>query len=175
MDPAKVRITTSPTLTGRHRDVPSQPRLRIVVAPVIDNGRYTGRFSTRLPDGRELVPRARCPLFESARVLVAEGRDPDTVLEMIHIGASHVAMSGRLRRLAELTVAEGANYGPDFAKFTPFDRAPAPGASCRPSGPPRTAIPGRGAAPPSHEEKARPARLPSVIEAIRPPACLATE
>jgi hypothetical protein len=80
-------------------------------------------FSARLEDGRILVASARCPLLEAARVLLAKGVDPGTVLEMQHQGSAIVAMRGKLGKLAGLTVTENNKIGPTFAKYVPFDRA----------------------------------------------------
>jgi hypothetical protein len=91
--------------------------LRIIVKPTGSNGRYSARLGERL-----LLASARCPLLESARLLLAEGVAPETVLEMQHSGSPIVAMRGRLGELAALTVVENKNEGPVFRKFVPFDR-----------------------------------------------------
>ena len=48
--------------------------IRIVIAP-IGRGRYSAHLGERL-----LVASARTPFFDAARVLLAEGIDPDTRL-----------------------------------------------------------------------------------------------
>jgi hypothetical protein len=67
-----------------------------------------------------LVPSARCPLLESARVLLAEDRAPDTVLELQHRGSPIVAMRGKIATFAGLTVTENDRLGPIFSKYVPF-------------------------------------------------------
>jgi hypothetical protein len=92
--------------------------VRIVVSPI---GR--GRYSAWLGD-RVLVTSARTPLLDAARVLLAEGLDPATVLEMQHAGSAIVAMRGQSGKLARLTVRESDRDGPAFAPFKPFEHPP---------------------------------------------------
>ena len=51
---------------------------RIIISPT-----GKGRYAAQLGDC-VLVASARTPLLDSARVLMAEGHDPDTMLEMQH-------------------------------------------------------------------------------------------
>ena len=71
-------------------------------------------FAARLEKGRVLIASTRCPLLESARLLLAEGHDPETRLELWHKGAA--SMTGLLGKLARLTVDEGTT-GPVFRRI----------------------------------------------------------
>ena len=93
----------------------SSPVIRITISPT-----GTSRYRVSIGD-RVLIASARTPLLASARALLAEGYDPDTILEMQHRGSAIVAMSGRIGSLAGMTVDESAKYGPDFGKWAPFD------------------------------------------------------
>lgn len=88
--------------------------LHIIVSPA-GKGRYAAQLGERV-----LVESARCPLLESARVLLAEDHDFETVLEMVHRGSPIVAMRGQLGKLAGLTVTENDRVGPIFSKYVPF-------------------------------------------------------
>ena len=63
-----------------------------------------------LLDGRELC-RSSTPFFAAARQLLAEGRDPSTLLSMRHEGSVTVSMRSTLGTAAGLTVAESYNEG----------------------------------------------------------------
>ncbi len=63
------------------------------------------------------------PLFTAARLLLAEGRHPDTVLQMRHAGSSILSMKGRIGKLAGLTVIETNARRPSLGRYKPFSRA----------------------------------------------------
>jgi hypothetical protein len=71
--------------------------LELTVAPA-----GAGKFAARL-DGRELCVSTK-PFLDDARVLLAEGADPATVLEMRHDGSATVAMRSTVGTAAGLTV-----------------------------------------------------------------------
>ncbi len=66
--------------------------------------RWAGLFEARVGD--RLVCTSRQPLLDAARVLVAEGLDPDSVIVMRHAGSGTVALSSKLGVAARLTVRE---------------------------------------------------------------------
>jgi hypothetical protein len=80
------------------------PTLHIMVRPV---GR--GRYAAHLDD-RELC-RSETPFFSAARVLLAQGYDPSTVLAMSHEGSATVAIRSTIGRAAGLTVDEPPKGG----------------------------------------------------------------
>ena len=88
---------------------------------------FAGRFEARL-DGR-LLCRSRQPLLDAARILLAEGCDPDERIVMRHAGSTVDALSAKVGVAAGLTVSE--SHGPPrFVRWQPFHRfqdAPAPG------------------------------------------------
>ena len=62
------------------------------------------------------------PLLESARVLISEGYDPETIIEMWHAGASEFAIRAKLGVAAKLKVEESA-HGPAFRSFRGASRS----------------------------------------------------
>ncbi|MHC2021457.1 hypothetical protein [Methylobacterium sp. CM6247] len=56
-------------------------------------------------NGRHLVT-ARTPLLAAARVLLAEGADPDTPISMSWAGSKTVSMRSTVGRAASLAIAE---------------------------------------------------------------------
>jgi hypothetical protein len=80
------------------------------------------RYGIRILGTDRILCVSEQPFVDAARVLVAEGRDPDATLTMRHRGSDAVALKGRLGSAAELTVEESAR-GPVFRPFRPFSRA----------------------------------------------------
>lgn len=76
------------------------------------------RFTARLAATGEPVCTSRTPILAAARMLHSLGFDPDDTLEAAWSVDGPVAVSGRIGRLAALTVAEGRTTGPRFARFT---------------------------------------------------------
>jgi hypothetical protein len=87
--------------------------LELVAAPA-----GAGKFAARL-GGRELC--ASKPFLDAARVLLAEGADPATVLQMRHEGGSTPALRSTVGTAAGLTVLEG-DLRPRFARWQAFER-----------------------------------------------------
>jgi hypothetical protein len=88
--------------------------LELVVAPA-----GAGKFTARL-DGRELCVSTK-PFLDAARVLMVEGVDPETVLQMRHEGSTTVALRSTVGTAAGLTVLEG-DLRPRFARWQAFER-----------------------------------------------------
>jgi len=63
-----------------------QVAFEIVVTPL-----RCGKFAARLGD-RIILKSSRQPLLDAARVLLAEGADPEARIGMRHAGANHVAL-----------------------------------------------------------------------------------
>ena len=59
-----------------------------------------GQFDARC-DGEVIVARTRPPLLDSARALLAAGRDPDTIAVMRHAGSDIDALSARIGTAAQ--------------------------------------------------------------------------
>ena len=86
--------------------------LRLDVRPSSGSG---GTFDIRLGD--RLLCTSETPLLTAARVLLGEGVDPNTVLEMWWPRSTEFALRGRVRRLARMTVRHGRFGAPVFARF----------------------------------------------------------
>ena len=69
----------------------------------------TGRYRAML--GAKLLVTSREPFYSAARVLLAEGLDPETVLEAQHKGSPIVAMRAKLGEAARWTVIESDEGG----------------------------------------------------------------
>lgn len=78
-----------------------------------------GRYSARL-DGRELC-RSTEPFFTSARALMREGVDPDTLITMQHEGSGVPSfVPVKLGMAAKRIVVENDREGPRVARYRPF-------------------------------------------------------
>ena len=89
--------------------------VRIVLHPAEGKpGRYRALW-----DGKHLVT-SREPLYSSARVLLAEGLDPETVLEAQHAGSPIVAMRSTIGEAARWTVSETDKGGLRKRLWQPF-------------------------------------------------------
>jgi hypothetical protein len=67
-----------------------------------------------------LICTSRQPLLDAARVLLAEGVVPDTLIEMRHAGADHVALRAKVAAAAKLRVLEGERDTVRFAPWSAF-------------------------------------------------------
>jgi hypothetical protein len=72
-------------------------------------------------DGRTVVKRSTTPFCDAARVLLAEGIKPDTVLVMRHAGSLADALRSTVGAAAGLTVADDKGGKPIFTKWSPYD------------------------------------------------------
>ena len=88
--------------------------LLITVAPA--NG-SSEQFEARLNERQLCV--SRTPFFAAARVLQAEGVDPNTVLVLRHLGSQTDSLRARLAVAAGLTVEE-TKYGPRVRRWKPL-------------------------------------------------------
>lgn len=88
--PAPIRITLELTATGRWRAL----------------------------WGQKLLVTSREPFYSAARVLMAEGLDPETVLEAQHKGSPIVAMRATLAAAARYTVEESSRDGCRLVPWT---------------------------------------------------------
>ena len=86
---------------------------RIVVAHL-----GAGQYEAWL-DGRLLCV-GREPFFEAARVLLAEGLDPETHLTMWRADDPYPSLMAKLRVAAGLTVEENSKVGPRFRRYEPM-------------------------------------------------------
>lgn len=88
--------------------------VRIVLEPATTMGRFRATLDDRL------LVTSREPLYSAARVLIAEGMDPDTVLEAQHAGSPIVAMRCKLAEAAKWTVSESDAGGLRRRPWQPF-------------------------------------------------------
>jgi hypothetical protein len=85
--------------------------IAILVSPVRTS---SGRFQAKREDTDELlIDLSRQPFVDAARVLVGQGYNRASVLEMKQAGSDIVALRGPLLKAARLSVEEGVN-GPRF-------------------------------------------------------------
>ena len=80
--------------------------------------RLHGKFVAAL-DGRQLCV-SRQPLLDAARVLLAEGVDPETPIATRHAGAGFDAMASTVGAAARWTVREDETTSPTFVRWKPF-------------------------------------------------------
>jgi hypothetical protein len=98
--------------------------IEIVISPEPRNpGNPPGqhRFIARRGVGGRVLGAFTAPLLGAARLLLAEGIAPETVLQMRHGGGDTVALTVTVGVAAGLRVDEG-NGTPRFAKWKPFDQ-----------------------------------------------------
>jgi hypothetical protein len=69
--------------------------------------------------GDRVIVTSATPLFDSARVLLREGADPDAVLHMVWAGRPEPALSARLGEAALWTVRDNAYGTPVFRRYRP--------------------------------------------------------
>ena len=104
-DPSPLRATPG-TLTIVLTPVPSRP----------------GRYAAAL--GSEELCRSRQPLYDSARVLLARGVPPGTVIEARHAGSAIIGMRSTLGDAAQWSVEETDRDGLRRVRWTPARHAP---------------------------------------------------
>jgi hypothetical protein len=93
--------------------------LKIVITPVPER---LGAFAARREGSPKVICVSRSPFLDSARCLVADGYDPNTLLTMQHDGTDVFALGARLGTSAGLTVEESA-HGPVFRNWRPSKTA----------------------------------------------------
>lgn len=74
-------------------------------------------------EGEILLESTRNPLCDAARALVAQGVTGR--LQMRRLGATRIDAEGLIAVLATVTVSEGQESGPRFAKWSPYRPAEA--------------------------------------------------
>jgi hypothetical protein len=89
--------------------------LIIVVRPSTHRG---DRYGAWLGTGERLVVASRQPFLDSARVLLAWGRSPDTIIEMRRQGSAVPSLRSTVGAAAKLTVDETSRT--TFARWKPF-------------------------------------------------------
>ena len=96
--------------------------LRLTLRPHIKpNGDHSGKFDAYLGD--DSICRSREPLFDGARVLLARGYNPDTLLTTRHEGKQFDNFKpATIGELAALATSEDQN-GPRIVKWEPMSDA----------------------------------------------------
>jgi hypothetical protein len=79
----------------------------------------SGGYYAACVDDRILTKQTLTPLLTSARVLLAEGFDPASPIEMKRKGSDIVALRSTIGSAAKLTVRETARAGPMFVRHAP--------------------------------------------------------
>jgi hypothetical protein len=76
------------------------------IAAVVEPAECHGGFRAYV-GGRVIVASSRQPFLDAARVLIGEGHNPRTILEMRHVGTDHIALCSPLWAAAKLDVKDG--------------------------------------------------------------------
>ena len=94
--------------------------LRVILRPAFNRhgARLHGKFVVTL-DGRQLCI-SRQPLLDAARVLLADGVDPETPIATRHAGADFDAMTSTVGTAAKWTVKENETQSPHFVRWEAF-------------------------------------------------------
>src|SRR5437588_392179 len=90
--------------------------IRLTVRPRRDR---PGVFDAHVGD--RLICSSRQPLLDAARVLLAQGIVPDSIIEMRHAGADHVALRAKVMAATRLRVREGDRDIARFARWSAFE------------------------------------------------------
>jgi hypothetical protein len=78
-----------------------------------------GLFTGTLANGDVVVTRSRTPFLDAARILLAQGLNPNTILQMVNNGTP--SLRGPIGQAAKLTVRETTNTGtPRLVPWVPF-------------------------------------------------------
>jgi hypothetical protein len=85
--------------------------------------KWAGLFEARV-DGRLVCAKSRTPFMDTARVLLAEGCDPDTTIVMRSAGSDFDCLRSTVGAAAKLTVNEA---GPRIVRWSPDRRFPSSG------------------------------------------------
>jgi hypothetical protein len=115
-------ITTNPFSPVLAKSTP----VVLVVSPSL-NAEGRKAYSTRgqlfdgKVDGRWIAKRSTTPFCDAARVLLAEGVRPETVLVMRREGSPHDALRSTVGAAAGLTVADDTGGKPAFRTRKPYD------------------------------------------------------
>jgi hypothetical protein len=113
----------TPEPAGEPGPVSANPQTIIIVVEPIRSGRFMARV-----DDRTVVTSSRQPFLDTARVLIARGHDPNTVVVMRastsaqHAGSGVYALRGKLGTAARLTVDESKTR---FRRWAPHPRSQA--------------------------------------------------
>ena len=109
-------------------DGPTTDMLRVILHPAFNRhgARLCGKFVVTL-DGRQLCI-SRQPLLDAARVLLADGVDPETPIATRHAGSDFDAMTSTVGTAARWTVKENEIQSPHFVRWEAF-----PASRVRPS------------------------------------------
>jgi hypothetical protein len=85
----------------------------IIVAPL------PGRPDTYAAwlNGRLIRTASRQPFLDAARVLMAAGHDPLTILQLRHAGSDTISLRTTIGAAAKLTVIERDRHGPRFEPY----------------------------------------------------------
>ena len=85
------------------------------------NGEYTGKFDASI--GADFICRSREPLGDGARILLARGYNPETLISTRHAGKDFDNFKPiPIGKAAGLTTKEGDN-GPRIVKWEPMQDA----------------------------------------------------
>lgn len=73
---------------------------------------------------KRLLCTSRQPLLDSARVLLADGLNPSTLITMRHRGGNSMdGLTADIGRASKLMVEENNKRGPRFVRWKPFPKS----------------------------------------------------
>lgn len=97
--------------------------ITITIQPAQHNGHDdpSGRYLAY--NGDQFLCSSRQPLLDAARILIKQGHNPNTPIEMRRKNNPNVvALRSTIGQAAKLTVREDAQKGPTFEHWKPFPR-----------------------------------------------------
>jgi hypothetical protein len=99
---------------------PGLKSIRLILNPAFNSHdqRLHGKFTVHLDDRQLCI--SRQPLLDGARILLAEGFDPETPIVTRHAGDAFDAMISTVGEAAKWTVRENETEGPRFVRWTAF-------------------------------------------------------
>lgn len=87
---------------------------------VVDGVRGVANFGKVGGEAAMGMVGVKTPFLTAARKILEMGGEEDDLLQLRWAGSATICMTGRLGKLAKLTVIENERIGPRFAKYRPF-------------------------------------------------------
>lgn len=90
----------------------------MITITIAENPERHATFNVSI--GETFLCSSRQPLLDAARILLAQGANPNELIAMKHAGKNHTALQARIATAAKLTVDE---EGPRFRTWRPHPRS----------------------------------------------------
>jgi hypothetical protein len=95
-----------------------EPEMETLILVVYPTG--AGKYSWFIR-GKLVIESSRQPFLDAARRLLSSGVSADAFLIMRHVRSHTDSFKAKIGEAAKLTVQEGEELGPRFARWKPFD------------------------------------------------------